>query len=81
MTDDDTRSGTEALPQDGDILVTRVAATWFYTVAVVPREPHLTRARQAEATASARALARSRGVRAWLSEDLVHFLPLMGGPS
>ena len=64
------------LPQPGDILVTRVGATCFYAVAVVPREPHLTRARYVEATTSARDLARNRDVDAWVSEDLVHFLPL-----
>ena len=67
------------LPQPGDILVTRVGATCFYAVAVVPRDPHLTCARYVEATEGARNLARVRGVDAWLSEDLVHFLPLSEG--
>ncbi|HTV03223.1 MAG TPA: hypothetical protein VMF13_21925 [Luteitalea sp.] len=76
MIDHHSREIALPLPQLGDILVTRVGATCYYAVAVVPRDPHLTRARYVEATNSARDLARNRGVAAWVSEDLVHFLPL-----
>lgn len=81
MTDHVTPETLLALPQPGDILVTRVGATCYYAVAVVPREPHLTHARYQEALTGARDLAHTRGVTAWVSEDLVHFLPLTEVPA
>lgn len=66
----------QTVPQDGDILVSRALATGQYTVAVVPRLPHLTHERRVRAVEGARVLARNRGVDAWLTEDRIHFVRL-----
>jgi hypothetical protein len=65
-----------SLPQDGDVLVARACATGQYSVAVVPECPHLRYERRSRAMEGARLLAHDRAVDAWLSEDLIHFVPL-----
>ena len=64
------------LPSEDDVLVARVSATHHYTVAVVPRDPHLTGERRTRAIECARALAHDRNVDAWITEDGTHFLRL-----
>ena len=72
----DTSDSLQILPQDGDILVSRVCATGQYSVAVVPQPPHLTHERRIRALEMARLLAHERAVDGWLTEDLIHFVRL-----
>jgi hypothetical protein len=70
---DATRS-RRTVPRDDDVLVSREGATGGYSVAVLPQVPHLTRERRARALEMATVLAHDRGVDAWLTEDLLHFV-------
>ena len=77
MTMLDDPGSVRTLPQDEDVVVSRVVGTGRYSVAVVPRVPHLNRERRGRAVEVATLLARDRGVDAWLTEDLLHFVCLV----
>ena len=64
----------QLVPQDDDVLVSRVGATGRYSVAVLPEFPHLNLELRSRALEAATLLARDRGVDAWLTEDLIHFV-------
>ena len=73
----DTAESLHLVPQDGDVIVARASATGQYSVAIVPEKPHLACERRSRAVEGARLLARDRGVDAWLTEDLTHFMRLV----
>jgi len=76
MTMLDASGPLRTVPHDGDVVVSRVGATGGYSVAVLPQVPHLTQERRVRALGVATALAHDRGVDAWLTEDLLHFVSL-----
>jgi hypothetical protein len=67
-------TASQKVPTDDDVLVSRVGATGRYSVAVLPELPHLQRERRSRALEAATLLALDRGVDAWLTEDLIHFV-------
>jgi hypothetical protein len=63
-------------PQPGDILVSRSSGNVEHQISVVPQLPQESCPTHASAVGKASALARERGVDAWLTEDLIHFMRL-----
>ena len=63
-------------PQTGDILVSRSSGNIEHQVSIVPDAPFESCPTHTCAVDKASALARERGVDAWLTEDLIHFMRL-----
>ena len=63
-------------PKSGDILVSRSSGNVEHQIGVVPGPPHESAPTHDRAVNKACELARERGVDAWLTEDLIHFLRL-----
>jgi hypothetical protein len=64
-------------PQPGDVLVSRSSGNVEHQISVVPDPPRETCPTHTCAVDRANTLARERGVDAWLTEDLIHFMRLV----
>lgn len=64
-----------AVPQEGDVLVSRpTARADNFAISVVPARTHAVAGRYGEAIASIRQFARQHAVDAWYTCDHIHFL-------
>lgn len=69
-----TQSG--AIPQRGDVLVSKLTARVQHELSIVPETRGLVCRNHESAVARARRLAQERGADAWLTEDHIHFLKI-----
>ena len=68
---------TDAYPQDGDVLISRLSARIEHQVAIIPAKPVILSPNEASAIADGARLARERHVDAWLTQHYRHFLKVV----